>query len=195
MLDDFNFYENREKSLKAKRSSKLAPQTGIHKKHVVPVSFSVFTWDLFKTVLLVYLYIFNIIPNLLEITLFLIYLFTFCLTLRTYVLQNHQKAGERTIGGSDINNNLSDSSSLINLTKNLSLSPTPLQGSASLNWRENSISLFPLYRRYYSHYIGVLRTRVNSYFSVECSWRINFLHSVHLFEMMMFNIYFLIAGV
>lgn len=58
MLDDFNFYENREKSLKAKRSSKLAPQTGIHKKHVVPVSFSVFT-EIFSKQCCSYTFIFS----------------------------------------------------------------------------------------------------------------------------------------
>nr|XP_017226156.1 PREDICTED: uncharacterized protein LOC108202276 [Daucus carota subsp. sativus] len=36
MLDDFNFYENREQSLKAKRNQMRAPQTEIHTHHEYP---------------------------------------------------------------------------------------------------------------------------------------------------------------
>lgn len=40
ILDDFNFYENREKLLKAKRSSKPAIQTDVFEKADSLVSFS-----------------------------------------------------------------------------------------------------------------------------------------------------------
>ncbi|CAL5401719.1 unnamed protein product [Camellia sinensis] len=97
VLDDFNFYEIREQSLKAKRSSKQASsQTEVHMTHDFPM---------------------------------------------------HLKTGETTTeeAAAARSNNSSDStSSLVNLTKNLSLNSHPLKGGgAVMNPRENSTPSIP----------------------------------------------------
>lgn len=91
MLDDFNFYENREKSLKTKRSVKQAPSpTEIYNNH------------------------------------------DFAKNLKTGEMT--AEAGARPNGASD------PTSSLVNLTKNLSLnSHPPKNGSVPMNARDNSV--------------------------------------------------------
>ncbi|KAI8023384.1 YTH domain-containing protein ECT2 [Camellia lanceoleosa] len=96
VLDDFNFYEIREQSLKAKRSSKQASsQTEVHMNHDFPMN------------------------------------------LKTGETTTEEAAAARS-------NNSSDSTSLVNLTKNLSLNSHPLKvGGAVMNPRENSTPSIP----------------------------------------------------
>ncbi|CAH2068708.1 unnamed protein product [Thlaspi arvense] len=91
VLDDFNFYESREKVLKAKRSSKqTSSQTGIHEDMII-----------------------------------------------------HKRAGERAAEEAARENGADPTSSIVNLTKNLSLNSHPLKSGAITNPSENLVPSVP----------------------------------------------------
>lgn len=102
VLDDFNFYENREKALKAKRGGVSVSQTNSFSNGDYEVSLGNKSWCLWI-----------LMQNVLFLT-------RCCLKC---VEQKHFEAAEPA------KKNQSDPSSLVELTKNLSLEPQPLQSS------------------------------------------------------------------